>query len=742
MQGASDGIKWSTVRGWMRGVQIALLQETGSGPPGSARSRPDITTADGHQVVHGVWNPGTGERIEGPYEVYWLETDTNPQGPGRVNIAVVTVGTPDEIRVVENPVAAGRRALGVRFGSNWYFTFHGLSGTGGDSAAMIEAIDDTVRVWAHNANADYEWTVGGDFNVPPGTIRSRPNMPADAHIYSTGRPTRPSSGRELDYVVSSQLLHDHPRFLLEVGTSDHEGVQLGGLRAGAEPVELRLTAAGDSNTEGFKSSHGNGYRDWLRYVALASLTLLSKRSVDFVGSRNGGNMEDPHHEGKAGEEIDQIAARLAHSVPAHRPNIVTLMAGTNDMANGKQEGAPQRLGRLVDQILGDSLGVTVVVATLIKVKDDQALQSRIDSYNAQVRTLVQQRQDAGKKVLLVEMNHLTAADMSDQLHPNDQGYKKMGDTFAGGLMQAIHNGWITPPTDVTRPECSDEPRRWEVREKIATGVDDISRRAVYFADMNGDGRDDYVAHDTETWGFDVYINQGGDQNGKPGWQPHKNYASGVEHDIMETFRFADVNGDGRDDYLIIDIETGAVDAYINQGGDKDGKPGWTVRRNFATGTGQQGRIDFADINGDRRADYLTIDSTIKPVNGATHAWINRGGDTEDTPGWEPRGKIAEGVPVKLGDRIEFANHDCDGKADYWVLRNNGAVDVWINKGGDTSENKTGWYERGRTAAGTGGSADGKTVRFGDVDGDGRDDYLVVSDGGAVDAYLNRGGDPV
>lgn len=740
MQGETAGGEsiWGRAAGYARRVQIVLLQESGPTAPRTARVRRDIVTSGGFRVANGEWNPHTERLNSGPYDVFWIETDTNRLSPGRVNIAIVTVGTPDQVEVIVNPHARGRRTLGVRFGNDWYFSFHALSGGGPDSAQMLSAIDATVRGW----NPNYRWTVGGDFNRRPADLVAEGGLPASANTYSTGMVTRQASGRELDYFMSSHSIRNLLRYRLAAnGASDHNPVQLGGMRAGAEPVDLRHLAGGDSNTQGHRSSHGHGYLQALMYTVLAGLVLLSglkKRNLDYVGREGSGDME---HEGVPGDTIEKIAARLDAAVPMFRPNVVMLMAGTNDMNQGLTSGAPQRLAALVDQILADSPGVTVVVAELIGAKNDQNLQNRINAFNDQIRPLIWQRQAAGKKVLLVNMQHLTADDMADTLHPNDAGYDKMAHAFAGGVMEGVHRGWITTPSGSAPVDCSDEPRRWEVRQRFAAGVG-VEPRTVAFADMDGDGKDDYLSIG-EGGSVDVWYNRGGDRDGKPGWRPGGRIAKGVGLDPYEQrLEFGDVAGDDRDDYLVVDKGTGAVDAYINQGGDKpDGTPGWSLRKNIAAGTPEatHGLVMFGDVAGDDKDDYIVRDSTITTSMGVMYAWENKGGDRPDgTPGWHPLGKIAQGVTRDVRAEFSLYHHDCDGKDDYWVLYPDGKVDVWINKGGDKPDGTPGWAPRGRTAAGT-GSTD--RITFADVDGDGRDDYLVVGAGGAVDAYLNRGGDP-
>ncbi|MEI7029285.1 hypothetical protein, partial [Streptomyces pratensis] len=71
-----------------------------------------------------------------------------------------------------------------------------------------------------------------------------------------------------------------------------------------------------------------------------------------------------------------------------------------------------------------------------------------------------------------------------------------------------------------------------------------------------------------------------DRDGQPGWEERKNFAKGGIHEPgRDEILFADVDGDGRDDYLVLNYETGALNAWLNRGGDRDGQPGWEERKN-------------------------------------------------------------------------------------------------------------------------------------------------------------------
>jgi lysophospholipase L1-like esterase len=216
--------------------------------------------------------------------------------------------------------------------------------------------------------------------------------------------------------------------------------------AAAQPASLRLMPLGDSITWGVGSPSGNSYRGFL-WNELAA----EGHTLDFVGSGRNGPMSDPDNEGHSGWRIDQIAG-IADSVLAqYRPNVITLEIGTNDLnGNYQVPTAADRLSALIDQITADAPDATVLVGTLIVSTSGTEEQYR-PAFNARIPGIVQAEQAAGKHVRLVDMSALTAADLSDALHPNDNGFSKMADAFNSGVQAADAAGWLKPPVAVGGP---------------------------------------------------------------------------------------------------------------------------------------------------------------------------------------------------------------------------------------------------------------------------------------------------
>ncbi len=445
IQGEGDGkaSKWtSQVENYARDAEIVLIQEAGPQGPSHGTQQPDVTTADGDTVRHSTWQPFTSRVQPSPYHVFFIQTDDNGgrgQG-GRVNLATITHNQPDEVRVVTNPIARGRAALGVRFGDDWYFNVHGLSGGGGDSNTLLTAIRDSVRSWG----AQYRWTAGGDFNVDPETLQHRGTFPVGAHVYNSGESTHQTGG-ELDYFVSSDdNAGDATASRMPGGSSDHYPVWWGGMRAAAEPPELKVMPLGDST---IGTAEKIGYGATLAGSLYALISLVSKKRdvpVDFVGSGSTGKGA-PAYEGAPGEQISAIAKRSTTALPKYRPNIVTLQAGTYDMRDGKQDGAAQRLKDLVDQIQKDNPGTVVALATLGPATDP-AVQARITAYNAEIRKMVGAWQSAGRHVVLADTDAMTTADLSgDGLTPNDSGNKKIAKAFEDAIRWALVMDWVAEP---------------------------------------------------------------------------------------------------------------------------------------------------------------------------------------------------------------------------------------------------------------------------------------------------------
>ncbi|RKF61169.1 Multidomain esterase [Erysiphe neolycopersici] len=207
---------------------------------------------------------------------------------------------------------------------------------------------------------------------------------------------------------------------------------------------LRILPLGDSITQGFGSSSGNGYR-----AQLQDMLNYSSPSVTYIGSQKSGNMSNNVHEGYPGAVIDEIASQ-GLPLLAQKPNLILVMAGTNDISRAHNvDDAPKRLGALVDLIIQNSPLSTIIVAELLPILNPPESEESGKLFNAKIPEILALRQKAGNKVLLVKMSSgFSKTDLEDGLHPNDKGYKRIADTWYSGIQQVNDLGWLQEPISV------------------------------------------------------------------------------------------------------------------------------------------------------------------------------------------------------------------------------------------------------------------------------------------------------
>jgi len=566
------------------------------------------------------------------------------------------------------------------------------------------------------------------------------------HSVSTSSPWSDPSSKQHREIFSSHAIHVHQL---------HSRSIAGG-------VNLRVLPLGDSITYGGGSSDGNSYR-----LDLQNL-LTSGNNLSYIGSVRHGTMANNNNEGHPGYTIDAIGGQAPNSMP-ERPNVVLLMAGTNDIVlkAADQAGAPTRLGNLIDLVVAGCPDAAILVATLTPLLDP-VNEAEVVAYNAAIPGVIASRVNAGKHVMMVDMSEVPASDIhtSDGIHPDDAGYVLIAYAWYAAINKAGSNGWIHAPVSggsgisLFGGNCSpwsqntqgveiacginqgNAPfiQRWSQEKTVAYsvlenvngifpahggqfdhGYGETNGDGVRFADLNGDGRDDYlwVAQDGSVRAF---LNTGNPN----AWTNLSIIATGLGA-TRETIIFADVNCDGLADFLIVDPD-GSVTARFNLG--VAHFPNWAPPLMVAYGVGAPGsQVRFADIDGDGCPDYFTLD----PVTGAVHAWLN----TLDFPQWTSLGLMAAGFGSP-GSSIRFADVNGDHRDDYLVVSEDGAVSAYINTRGQDNGLLPTWTGP-VTFTPPGVRASREKIRFADLTGDGKTDYLVVKPKtGGLDAFMNEG----
>ncbi|KAK5731515.1 hypothetical protein LTR17_011313 [Elasticomyces elasticus] len=189
----------------------------------------------------------------------------------------------------------------------------------------------------------------------------------------------------------------------------------------------------------------------------------------------------------------------------------------------------------------------------------------------------------------------------------------------------------------------------------------IDRQVIQLADFDGDGKCDILLVEQDT-GTTIVI-QNLYSNGVFKFKS-LGVMSGIatcttgrgrdKHD--QGTRWADIDGDGRADFLCMDTD-GVTTGFLNKGSGSFANQGLIKH-----GEGKERvNLRFADINGDGRADLLYVNST----DGAVTAWYNGGAYPSSGSAfeWDWAGIVSTGGTSR-GATIEFGQLYGDGRADY------------------------------------------------------------------------------
>ncbi|KAK5134072.1 hypothetical protein LTR08_006962 [Meristemomyces frigidus] len=293
-------------------------------------------------------------------------------------------------------------------------------------------------------------------------------------------------------------------------------------------------------------------------------------------------MTNNANEGHSGYTIDLIAAATVNTL-RQEPNVVLLHAGTNDMnldpPPDPYNTAPQRLGSLIDEVLCTCSNTTLIVAQIIE-STNGGTSSRIPTYNAAIPGIVAERANKGFKVMTVDMSSIGGSDLFDGLHPTDEGYSKMATLWYQALQQASSKGWITLPDAALAVSGN-------VAQECASGL------FWYQADSGKQ--------------LASGVGSGADAVFYDNWVPQGQVASGLGRNGTGV-AFADLDGDGKDEYIWVNETTGSVIAYQNRWNNSTNTPQWSPINNgkpIASGAGNGSNVQWADVNGDGKGEYWT-----------------------------------------------------------------------------------------------------------------------------------------
>ncbi|QSQ13975.1 FG-GAP repeat domain-containing protein [Myxococcus landrumensis] len=342
-------------------------------------------------------------------------------------------------------------------------------------------------------------------------------------------------------------------------------------------------------------------------------------------------------------------------------------------------------------------------------------------------------------------------DLAPPFHIAADGFGDLGARFADvngdGKQDFLFHRWINGST-VQKGAYVSTGTDWESVAAFAPpfhiAADGYADLGARFADVNGDGKDDFLFHrwiNGATVQKGAYLSTGSGWQWAPDFTPPFHIAADGYGDLGA--RFADVNGDGKQDFLFhrwVSATISQMGAYLSTGSGWQWAPDFTPPFHIAADCYGDLGARFADVNGDGRQDFL-FHRWINATTVQKGAYVSTGSGWQWAPDFTPPFHIAGDGFGDLGAR--FADVNGDGRQDFLFHR-------WINaftvqKGAYVSTG-SGWQWSTDFTPPFHIAADGfgdLGARFADVNGDGKQDFLfhrwINASTVQKGAYVSTGG---
>lgn len=232
---------------------------------------------------------------------------------------------------------------------------------------------------------------------------------------------------------------------------------------------------------------------------------------------------------------------------------------------------------------------------------------------------------------------------------------------------------------------------------------------MQYADVDGDGKADSLYFDTyrsnQVW---VGVSTGA---GFASPSPWVSYSPSSSAQIQ----YADVNGDGKADALYADIAGNRVLVSYSTGSGFTAPAEWAAFSAYGSSL-DPGQVQFADVNGDGRADLI-----YQASNNAF--WVSLVGASQMNSWLQVSGSFVSG-------QAQFVDVNGDGKADLVFQDNNNVFSVAISTGTAFSTPVPRVQHGGSFTAGQ--------ARYADINGDGKADLVFQGNDGRLWISLSTG----
>lgn len=276
--------------------------------------------------------------------------------------------------------------------------------------------------------------------------------------------------------------------------------------------DVKIMSLGDSITDGYWTA--GGYRKYLYH----ELELKGYNNIDMVGMKGSDNASfvyngetvtyDDNYSGYSGYAIQYMTGTETRQgilekiqetdmINVCKPDIILLQIGTNDILSNYNDGITERLENLVNTILSDMEENDIIYVSTIpdidvelvsdwfwsygelkynNTTEDFAkiIQDYIDSYNESIYNMVNAKQSEGKPVKFADIHSVVdyKADLYDGVHPNEQGYEKMG-KYWSEVIESELSGEIPPATETTETTTETTTNTTDTETETTTTTEPI-----------------------------------------------------------------------------------------------------------------------------------------------------------------------------------------------------------------------------------------------------------------------------
>ncbi|KFX87170.1 hypothetical protein V490_08483 [Pseudogymnoascus sp. VKM F-3557] len=489
----------------------------------------------------------------------------------------------------------------------------------------------------------------------------------------------------------------------------------------AEGQWLRIMPLGASITAGSNmpvGDPGNGYRKPLRDRLRAD-----NWNVNMVGSQHLGNMHDNDHEGYPGYRVAEVHSASKESISRYKPNVVLINAGTNDATQNLQEGetagtAHVRMELMIRDIWAELPNTVVVFSTLIPNKINNA---NIELINGNYRSLYRKLKGEGNPIVFAEMNDgfITFDDIHDTTHPTPLGQRKMAAVWTYAINKANSIGLIKTPVDSGTADTASST----TCDKVF-GSGETSGRAgvqiLYAANslISDDGPYKHASRKSSQLFQGSFV---GEKNTSfifanlAKIDPNAENSQALD-DLVQVLTYYP---EGKEVVAIRWWQLLGTSLDASQDGQLIDPPGSCK----ASG------VRFGDVDGDGLDDFICI----RP-NGEMYVARNTG---QNPLVFEEIGVVRSATSGYDIKHVRLGDIDGDGRIDYCLIGDDGNIRCWRNGGIGHKPDYWQDFSDGKPVFPAQGKGDIRGVRFVDINGDGRADWLWLDETGKSTIFINQ-----